>query len=113
MKTRGVPAGKTGPNGALSAQLNSTQHAIMFHDTFTRFIFPLCSAMQDRPDPETPISSATYLVGASNFGLKQGFDLRYFVQDISTLLAASFPEILNKVYVSYPVIRLDVMPTAV
>ena len=81
---------------------NATQRAVAFHDTMTRFIFPLCSAMRDRPNPETPISGAVYLVDVSSLSLKQAMEVRNFAQDISKLLATSFPEVLHTVFVSDP-----------
>jgi hypothetical protein len=56
--------------------------------------------MRDRPDPDTPISNATYVADASSFGFKQGYDLRHYAQDITHLLSTSFPEVLKTVYVS-------------
>lgn len=98
-KTRDMPscvgttkAGNDGPS--------ATQRALAFHDTMTRFILPLCSSMQDRPNPETPTSSAVYLVDISSFGLKQALDLKGYTQDISKLLATSFPEVVQSVLVS-------------
>jgi hypothetical protein len=85
-------AGNIGPN--------SVQRAFAFHDTLTRFILPLCSAMRDRPNPEMPISSAVYIVDISAFGIKQAWDLRSYAQDISKLLATSFPEVVDTVFVS-------------
>ncbi|KAI1818648.1 CRAL-TRIO domain-containing protein [Poronia punctata] len=94
-KTRGMPLA----TGDLSTSPNSVQRAITFHETLTRFVLPLCTAMQDRPDPHIPVSSAVYLVDVSSFGLKQAFDLRNYAQDISKLLATSFPEVVDTVYV--------------
>jgi hypothetical protein len=58
--------------------------------------------MQDRPNPETPISSAVYLVDVASFGIKQALDVRSYAQDISKLLAISFPEVVDTVFVRTP-----------
>jgi hypothetical protein len=100
MKTRDIPAKRSGSTETENARLNATQRAVAFHETLTRFILPLCSVMRDRPDPDTPLPSATYIVDASSLGLRQAYDLRYYAQDISTLLSTSFPEVLKTVYVS-------------
>ena len=89
-----------------TASLTGDQRDFVFHDSLTRFVLPLCSAMRDRPHPETPITSAIYLVDVGSVGLKQGWTLRNYAQDISKLLATSFPEVLNTVYVSpYSLLR--------
>jgi hypothetical protein len=46
--------------------------------------------------------SAVYLVDVSSFGLKQAWDLRTYAQDISKLLAMSYPEVVDTVFVSTP-----------
>jgi hypothetical protein len=81
---------------------NSMQRAFAFHDTLTRLIFPLCSSLRERPDATKPISSAIYLVNASSFGLKQAWQLRTYAEDVSKLLATSFPEVVDTVYVIDP-----------
>ena len=106
--TTTVPASsaeKTNTSAAASAtassNLNSTQGAVAFHDTLTRFILPLCSAMSDRENKRTvPVSSAVYLVDVSSFGLKQALELRNYAQDISKLLATCYPEVVDTVFVS-------------
>jgi hypothetical protein len=44
--------------------------------------------------------SAVYLVDVAAFGLKQAWDLRSYAQDISKLLAMSYPEVVDTVFVS-------------
>ena len=92
--------GSQSQTASQETSLNSVQRAFAFHDTLTRFIFPLCTSLPDRPDPEKPISSAVYLVNVSSFGLKQAWQLRTYAQDISRLLAISFPEVVDTVFVS-------------
>ncbi|KAF2202998.1 CRAL/TRIO domain protein [Delitschia confertaspora ATCC 74209] len=92
-KLRDMPVSKEGD------MPNLIQRTVAFHDTFTRFILPLCSSIQNRQNPEIPISDAVYLVDIARLGLKQGLDLRNYAQDISKLLATNFPEVVNTVYV--------------
>ena len=99
-KTREMPLSKGGLQTMQGANPNSVQRAIAFHETLTRFVLPLCTSMRDRPDPHIPVSSAVYLVDVSSLGLKQALALRTYAQDISKLLATSFPEVVDTVYVS-------------
>jgi hypothetical protein len=99
-KTRNVTPRLEHASEARIAEPNSVQRALAFHDTLTRFILPLCTSMRDRPNPESPILSAVYLVDISAFGIKQAWDLRSYAQDISKLLATSFPEVVDTVFVS-------------
>ena len=76
------------------------QLASVFHDGLTRFVLPLCTMMTDRPDLSGPITSSVYLVDASRLGLKQGWALKTFAQEISWLLSTCYPETITRVYVS-------------
>ncbi|KAJ5241644.1 uncharacterized protein N7469_003235 [Penicillium citrinum] len=75
------------------------QMASVFHDSLVRFVLPLCTMMPDRCHPSTPISSSIYLVDASELGLKQGWNLKSFAQEISWLLSTCYPETILKVFV--------------
>ncbi|KAJ5138839.1 uncharacterized protein N7515_003687 [Penicillium bovifimosum] len=75
------------------------QSASIFHDSLTRFVLPLCSMMKDRPNSLAPITSFVYLVDASNLGLKQGWSVRSFAQEISWLLSTCYPETIQRVIV--------------
>ena len=75
------------------------QLASVFHESLIRFIFPLCSMMMDRADPSVPVTSSTYIVDASNMGIKQGWSLRTFAQEISWLLATCYPETIERIFV--------------
>ncbi|KAJ5560728.1 hypothetical protein N7513_003127 [Penicillium frequentans] len=75
------------------------QLASVYHDSFARMVFPLCSMMTDRPNPSVAITSSIYLVDASDLGLKQGWSLRYFAQSISWLLSTCYPETIQRVFV--------------
>jgi hypothetical protein len=78
------------------------QRACVVHDNLVRFVLPLCSAMTDRPNPTVPVTSALYIADISELGLRQGWDLRSYAQDITKLLALCYPELLDRVFVSRP-----------
>jgi hypothetical protein len=75
------------------------QLASVYHDSLTRMVLPLCSMMDDIPDLSTPITSSVYLVDASDLGLKQGWSLKSFAQNISWLLSTCYPETIKRVFV--------------
>lgn len=79
--------------------LDLLQLASVIFDDITRFVFPLCSALQD---PCHPIASAVILVDASSMNMMQGFDLRVFARDVSSLLTTCYPETIHKIFVSPP-----------
>jgi hypothetical protein len=76
------------------------QSASIFHDSLIRFVLPLCSMMKDRPNLSLPITNFVYLVDASNLGLKQGWSVRTFAQEISWLLSTCYPETIEQIIVS-------------
>jgi hypothetical protein len=104
------PAPNRNSNDGKEPEVSTFQRALVFHDTLTRFILPFCSLMRDRPNLDQPTSSAVYLVDVARFGVKQGWNLRDYAQDISKLLATVFPEVIDTVFVSphfcgYPLSR--------
>ncbi|EFY84975.1 hypothetical protein J3458_015326 [Metarhizium acridum] len=81
------------------AAVSSTmEQAIVIHDYLTRFVFPVCSAMLDRKQPGTAISSAVYIADVSGMTLKQAWNLRMYIQDFSMLLSTCFPEVIDRIY---------------
>lgn len=76
------------------------QLASVFHDSLTRFIFPLCSMAANRSNTSVTITHSIYLIDASSLGLKQGWGLRSFAQNISWLLSTCYPETIQRVFVS-------------
>lgn len=90
---------KTNHEGDNSAS-DATRRVVVFHDYLTRFILPLCSAVDDRPEPSIPVTSAVYLVDVKSLTLKQAWSVRAYAQDISKLLATCYPEVIDRVYVS-------------
>ena len=79
---------------------NEVIRALTVHDGLTRFVLPLCSMAAACTGTTTPISSCLYIVDISTFGLKQAWSLRKYTQDISKLLATSYPEVIDRVWVS-------------
>jgi hypothetical protein len=80
----------------------ATRRAIIVLDYLTRFALPLCSAMGDRPNPDTPVSSVVIIVDIGSFSMKQAWSIRWYGQNISKLLATCFPEVVDKIYVNAP-----------
>ncbi|KAF7162403.1 hypothetical protein CNMCM6106_009377 [Aspergillus hiratsukae] len=86
----------------LSGHSNSpdmAQRALVHFDYLTRFVFPLCSAMRDRPQPSEPVTKAVYLVDGSSICLRQAWNLRDFAQDSSWMLATCYPETIDRIFV--------------
>jgi hypothetical protein len=79
---------------------NRIQHVIVFHDYLTRFVLPLCVSMPDCKAQRPSVASAVYLANASSFGVRQGWSLRGYAQEISHLLAVCYPEVIDRCYVS-------------
>lgn len=82
-----------------AAVSSAMEQAIVFHDYLTRFVFPVCSAMRDRKQPGTAISSAVYIADVSGMTLKQAWNLRMYIQDFGVLLSTCFPEVIDRIYV--------------
>ena len=81
---------------------NMAQRVCVFHDTATRFILPLCSAMRDRPDgssPSRPIMNCLYLVDVSTVTLKQAWGLTDFAREVSWILERCYPETIQCIMV--------------
>ena len=70
------------------------------YENLTSFIMPLCSALRERPNPDTPISQSNNIVDISGVGLKQFWNLRSHMQDASQLATAHYPETLDRIFVS-------------
>jgi hypothetical protein len=75
------------------------QLASVYYDSVIRFIHPLCSMMKDRADPSSPVTSSIFIVDASNLGIKQGWSVRTFAQEITWLLSTCYPETIDKLFV--------------
>lgn len=93
-------------HGCKNGSTEATKLAIVYHDYLTRFVLPFCSELRDRPEPHLPITSAVYLVDVGTLTLRQGWSLRSYAQDVSKLLATCYPEVVDRVYVSQPVVEV-------
>ncbi|OOO09020.1 cellular retinaldehyde-binding/triple function domain protein [Aspergillus oryzae] len=89
----------TDPTVTSTAGPNMAQRATVFHDSLTRFVLPLCSAMDDRPNPLTPVSNAVYIVDASVVSVKQAWNLKDFAQEVSWILMTCYPETIERIFV--------------
>ncbi|KIW00375.1 uncharacterized protein PV09_08085 [Verruconis gallopava] len=69
------------------------------YENLTRFVLPLCSAIPDRPHPETPITQSNNIVDISGVGLKQFWNLKSHMQDASQLATAHYPETLDRIFI--------------
>ncbi|KAK1138404.1 hypothetical protein N8T08_002636 [Aspergillus melleus] len=67
--------------------------SVMF-DSYSRFVFPLCSMVTRRR-----VTSSVIVVDATTLSLKQGFDIRNFVKEASWLLTTCYPETVDKIFV--------------
>lgn len=90
------------PGESQAQKADMWQLASVFQDSLIRFVLPLCSMMTDRPKPSVPITSCTGVVDASSLGLKQGWSLRFFAQEISWLLSTCYPETIERIFVGGP-----------
>ncbi|KAL8689622.1 MAG: hypothetical protein Q9218_004748 [Villophora microphyllina] len=69
------------------------------YENLTRFVMPLCSAVPDRPNPESPVDQSNNIVDISHVGLKQFWNLRSHMQDASQLATAHYPETLDRIFI--------------
>jgi hypothetical protein len=74
------------------------------YENLIRFVMPLCTALLDRDHPRTPITQSNNIVDISGVGLKQFWNLRTHMQDASTLATAHYPETLDRIFVSPPIL---------
>ncbi len=70
------------------------------YENMIKCILPFCTALRDRPSPETPISQSNNIVDISGVGLKQFWNLRSHMQEASVLATAHYPETLDRIFVS-------------
>ncbi|EME40166.1 hypothetical protein DOTSEDRAFT_74855 [Dothistroma septosporum NZE10] len=69
------------------------------YENLCRFVLPLCSAIPDRPNSETPVSQSSNVVDLNKVGLAQFWKLRAHLQDSSALATAHYPETLDRIFV--------------
>lgn len=82
-----------------SASHSKMLRLFALYENLTRFIMPLCSALSDRPNPETPISQSNNIVDIQGVGLRQFWNLKGHMQEASTLATAHYPETLDRIFV--------------
>lgn len=70
------------------------------YESLIRFVFPLCSAVKTRPEPERPITATTCIIDITGVSLMQFWRLKTHMQAASTLATAHYPETLGRTYVS-------------
>ena len=80
-------------------------------DYAIRFIMPLCSLVPTRPNPSTPISRAIYIVDIATVSLSQVWGVRSWIKTTADLLANTYPEILDRVFVRFPLYPLPPSPS--
>lgn len=72
------------------------------YENMSEFVVPLCNAIPNRPNPETPVSTTSHIVDISNVGLMQFWNLKGHMQAASTLATAHYPETLDRLFVRPP-----------
>lgn len=72
------------------------------YEHLIRFVMPLCSAVPDRPHPETPVTQTICIVDVGGVGLFRFWSLRSHLQDASVLATAHYPETLGRTFVCSP-----------
>lgn len=78
-----------------------TKQTLAVHDFLTRFVLPLADIVKE-DTAEGPVINCLYLVDASSLGIKQAWGVKKYAQETSRLLAGSYPEVLSRVFVSFP-----------
>lgn len=78
------------------------------YENLFRFVTPLCTAIPDRPYPETPLTQGNQIVDITGVGLKQFWDLKTHLQELGELATAYYPETLDKIIVS---VKVDLFST--
>lgn len=74
-------------------------HLFALYEHLIQFALPLCSAIPNRPFPETPVSQSNNIVDISGVGLKQFWDLKSHMQEASQLATAYYPETLDRIFI--------------
>lgn len=69
------------------------------YENLCRFVLPLCSAMPERPNAETPISQSNNIVDLGGVGITKLFNLRNHMSDASKLATSYYPETLDRIFV--------------
>lgn len=76
------------------------------YENLTRFAQPLCTQLTDREYAgRTPITLSTNIVDVSGVSLKGYWNLKGHMQAASELATAHYPETLDRIFVSDPLLR--------
>lgn len=70
-------------------------------NTLTRFVMPLCSAVPSRKYLDIAVTKMLCVVDISGMGLRQFWNLRGYLQNLSRLVGINYPEILDHVLVRF------------
>jgi hypothetical protein len=70
------------------------------YENLLRFVIPLCTSLEGRPNPEVPVTNSNNVVDISGVGLKQFWNLKNHMQEASVLATAHYPETLDRIFVS-------------
>ncbi|KAJ6479964.1 putative phosphatidylinositol transporter [Mycena vitilis] len=69
------------------------------YENMSELVIPLCNAIPDRPNPESPIAATSHIVDISNVGLMQFWNLKGHMQAASILASAHYPETLDRLFI--------------
>lgn len=72
---------------------------VALYESLLQLVLPLTSKLQDRPNPETPVTASCNIVDISGVSLMQFFGLRGHLGDASALATARYPETLDSILV--------------
>lgn len=86
---------KTTP-GVMSMDM---RRASCVFEYLTRFVMPLCSAINSREDADAAITKTLMVVDVSGISVRQVWSLRGYIQDLGKVFAVNYPEILDRVLV--------------
>ena len=101
--SKNAPNAKAAPANDVKTQPRLLR-LFALYENLVNFMSVLCTVNTDRPHPETPIVQANNIVDISGVGLKQFWNLRGHMQDASVLATAYYPETLDRIFVSSPLI---------
>lgn len=93
---------KDAKNAKSSANSKTPQKMLRLfalYENLCRFVLPLCSAIPNRPNGETPISQSNNIVDISKVGFQKFWALRDHMSDSSRLATAHYPETLDRIFV--------------
>ncbi|KAL4919173.1 CRAL-TRIO domain-containing protein [Aspergillus aurantiobrunneus] len=90
-KTRDMPLGTI--SGDICTTPNMAQRALVYFDTITRFVLPLCSAVHSQP-----VTNCVYVVDVSSLAMRQVWDVRELARDVSWILGTCYPETIYRIY---------------